>query len=131
MKSYESIVKERMEQKVDSNLTGGLFRSKPYNHIFQKLEYNFIDGEYPVMKRLKGALPDSNIKYHYANHLSTKTETIRACEEMHAIVCDYTSIDNEICQLSEEMGIVAEIPCCYLCDMQELFCQGRKVYYLL
>ena len=41
--------------------------------------------------------------------LSTKTETIRACEEMHAIVCDYTSIDNEISQLSEEMGIIAEM----------------------
>lgn len=71
MKSYESIVKERMKQQVDLKLTGGLFQGKPYNHIFQKLEYNFIDGKYPVFKRMKGTLPDSNIKYHYANHLNS------------------------------------------------------------
>lgn len=69
--SYEKEVKERMVKKVPEDLTGGKFRGKSYPHIYKKLEYNFIDGKYPIEKALKGELTKSKIKYHYAEHLNS------------------------------------------------------------
>lgn len=71
MKTYEKIARERMQEKFPEELLYGTFRSKPYPHIFKELKSNFIDGKYPTKKCLKGALTDTDIKYHYAEHLNS------------------------------------------------------------
>ena len=70
-KSYEVTVKERMLKKFPSELLGGAYHGRSYPHIFKELKDNFIDGRYPVKKCLKGNLTDSEIKYHYAEHLNS------------------------------------------------------------
>lgn len=69
--TYERVVKERMQIKFPKELTGGLFRGRAYDHILLQLKDNFIDGKFPVKKCLKGNLTDSDIKYHYAEHLNS------------------------------------------------------------
>ena len=70
-KSYEVIVRERMLKKYPEHLMGGTFRDKSYSHIFKELKDNFIDGEYPIEKCIKGNLTEEKIKYHYAEHLNS------------------------------------------------------------
>lgn len=70
-KSYEAIVKERMTKKFSETLLGGKFKDRPYPHIFKELKDNFIDGNYPIKKCIKGSLIDEEIKYHYAEHLNS------------------------------------------------------------
>lgn len=50
----------------------GTWQGKEYKHICHSLEYNFIDGKYPVKCNVKGNLYEKNIKYHqYALHLNS------------------------------------------------------------
>lgn len=70
-KKYAEIVKKRMQEKFPSELMGGIFRKIAYPHIFKDLKDNFIDRKYPINKCLKGNLTQSQIKYHYAEHLNS------------------------------------------------------------
>lgn len=69
--TYEGIVKERMMKKIPRTLLGGTFRGRNYPHIFKELKNNFIDGKFPAKKCLIGNLTDTEIKYHYAEHLNS------------------------------------------------------------
>ncbi|MBO5418084.1 MAG: hypothetical protein J6A50_05740 [Clostridia bacterium] len=69
--SYEAVVKERMTNRTPKELLGGTFRGRVYPHIFKELKDNFIDETYPTKKCLKGNLTETEIKYHYAEHLNS------------------------------------------------------------
>ena len=69
--NYEALVKERMSKKFPKEQLGGSFRAKTYPHIFLKLKDNFIDGKFPTKKCIKGNLTNTEIKYHYAEHLNS------------------------------------------------------------
>ena len=71
VKTYEETVKERMMKNFSSELMGGTFNKVKYPHIFLEQKDNFIDGCFPTKKCLKGSLTDSDIKYHYAEHLNS------------------------------------------------------------
>lgn len=70
-RTYELAVKERIAKKFPKELMGGEFQKSPYPHIFKELKDNFIDGEFPTKKCLKGNLTDNEIKYHYAEHVNS------------------------------------------------------------
>ena len=68
---YTANVRDRMLKKFPEELLGGTFQGRTYPHICKHLKDNFIDGEYPTQKCIKGNLTDADIKYHYAEHLNS------------------------------------------------------------
>lgn len=77
MDKYESIIKKRMIPKYPIDILGGKFHNRApkgmvgYPHIFKHKEDNFIDGQPPIMKRIRGNLQDGKIYYNCAEHLNS------------------------------------------------------------
>lgn len=78
MKQYANAVKKRMIARYPAHLLGGKLAGgtpgegeRGYAHIFQRLEDNFPDGQYPATKRLKGTILDEPIPYYHAEHLTS------------------------------------------------------------
>ena len=118
--SYSTKVKERMAGKFQANQKGGLFHGKPYDHILTDLKYNFIDGNPPEKKCMKGNLTDANIKYHYAEHLNSSQTMCIAyfkkffeCPEYESLLAEILmmlKIDvSEDCVFSD--AVFEHIPC--------------------
>lgn len=69
--SYAAAVKWRMACQFPAKIRFGTYRGKRYPHILQNLDDNFIGGQRQKTKRLKGNLPNAEIRYHYAEHLNS------------------------------------------------------------